>query len=197
MRTRYLLKSGLDVIYRPFEHRDIQKCSQILLRNFEPLKSDMSSQEWQQHFGQIYTLANLPKLARERHYRVVALSDGEVVGLMGFIPYSNQEAEISNLSIDPLFQRKGLGKLLITTGLLSALDSGVITFCADAGLWSKAILVTLGFQTDPERSNKYGKRVQFIYATATSDFKVRVLDMLGLVIVGTNPSTQSASSEQP
>ncbi|MFH2106957.1 MAG: GNAT family N-acetyltransferase [Candidatus Micrarchaeota archaeon] len=139
------LESGINVIYRKFERPDARKCTQILLQNFEPLRSRIGEEEWQKQIGDRYGEPNLPRLAEERDYQVITTLDGDVVGVMGFVKYSEKEGEISNLSVDERFQGKGLGKLLVTMGILQKIQEGIVGFYAHAGQQSRTIFMKLGF----------------------------------------------------
>lgn len=163
MRTKYHLRSGISVIHRPFERHDSVRCSQILLRNFEPLKTDMGSDEWEKHFGKVYTPSNMLVLAKQRDYHVVTIPNELVIGLMGFVPDFGHEAEMANLSVDPDYHGKGIGKLLVALGVLTKMREGCVEFFAYSSRQSKPILCQLGASETKGRPHDYGGRVTTLY----------------------------------
>jgi len=145
MVDHYALKSGIRVSYRPFRTGDAKRVSKLLLANFAPLQEEFGQAKWDQEIGQVYKAEHIPKIAGKRNYHVVAIGK-RIVGVVGFINYSKVSGEVSNLSVDPIFQGKGLGTLLVILSMRQKIGEGVSHFLAYAGQQSRGIFLMLGFQ---------------------------------------------------
>ncbi|MDO8553583.1 MAG: GNAT family N-acetyltransferase, partial [Candidatus Micrarchaeota archaeon] len=150
------LKSGVTVIYRPFVQGDSRRVSEILLDNFRPLEKEMGPTWWKEVIEEVYREENIPKLDRERDYRVVTMR-GEVVGLGGFIPYTDTSGEMSNLSVNPKFHGMSIGKFLVLLRLGEKIEHGITKFYAYTGKQSGRIYQQLGFVEEPMPESPYGK----------------------------------------
>lgn len=138
------LRSGVVVTYRAFRGSDAKECSGILLRNFKPLIERMGQETWNREIGEVYSESNIGSVATERDY-YVAIIDDKLVGVIGFCPFSDRIMEVSNLSVDPIVQGKGIGKLLVALGLLTKIKEGVEKFYAYCGTESRALFTKFGF----------------------------------------------------
>lgn len=182
----FKLKSDVRVLHRQFQPEDTATCSYLVLSNLQPLlEKSLGSESWNRDFVRVYDVSNLPNLAAQRDYWV-AEKDGQVVGLVGFDTLSCPErgVELCNLSVDPKFQKSGVGTLLASLGYLRKLTEGVRRFWGECNAVSEKIALAQGLLLQPDYDSvKYGGVLRVLVTPSPDVLLNRVDEVLSRLVV--------------
>jgi predicted N-acetyltransferase YhbS len=111
--------------------------------------------------GREHTLADRANDRRGRHF--VALSDGDVIGCVGFYPQTDGAMLLRHLAVGPSLHRRGIGRALLVVAERALHRDGARRIGAEARLDAMRFYEACGFEAEGPAYEKHGVKHQRMF----------------------------------
>lgn len=146
-----------DVKIREFRREDLEAVKRLIYNTIEVSYHDVYPEKAIEHFKEHHSEEHILNDARDG-YTIILECNGKIIGT-GTLLGTN----IRRVFIDPSYQHKGFGKLIMRKLEEQSLAKGIVILDLDSSLIAKRFYDSLGYVTQEKRYTPVGNNQKLIY----------------------------------